>query len=64
MYTERWWETLKERDHLEDIGMEKRNVIKWVLKQTVGGREMWIDLVLETESWQALVNAVINLRVP
>jgi len=25
--------------------------------------EEWIDLVLETESWQALVNAVKNRRV-
>jgi hypothetical protein len=24
----------------------------------------WIDLALETERWQALVNAVKNLRVP
>jgi len=26
--------------------------------------EEWIDLAVETERWQALVNAVKNLRVP
>jgi hypothetical protein len=26
--------------------------------------EEWIDLALETERWQAIVNAVKNLRVP
>jgi hypothetical protein len=33
--------------------------------QEVGcvGRD-WIDLVLDRESWLALVNAVMNLRVP
>jgi hypothetical protein len=43
-------------------GKEKCNKMDIKADGWVG--EMWIDLVLETESWQALVNAVINLRVP
>jgi len=36
MCRECWWETPKERDHLEDIGVEKRIIVTWVLRQTVG----------------------------
>ena len=33
--------------------------------QEVGGRSMdWIDLAWERNRWRALVNAVMNLRVP
>jgi len=34
-----WWHTvfwcrnLKERDHLEDTGLDRRIILKWVLKQ-------------------------------
>jgi hypothetical protein len=27
-----WWENLNERDHLENLGIDKRIILKWVLK--------------------------------
>ena len=30
-------ENLKERDHLEDIGVDETRVLKWVLKELDGG---------------------------
>jgi hypothetical protein len=34
-YTGFWWEKLKERDHLEDLGLDQRNILKWILKSSV-----------------------------
>jgi len=28
-----WCRNLKEREHLEDIGLDRRIILKWVLKQ-------------------------------
>jgi len=39
-----WWGNLKERDHLEDRGVDGRTIIKWIFKKwDVGGMD-WIDL--------------------
>jgi hypothetical protein len=39
------------------------NYIKWLFK-TSAGKMVWIDLVQNRYRWPAVVNAVINLRVP
>jgi len=33
MHTVCWRRNLKERDQLEDMGLDRRMIIKWVLKQ-------------------------------
>jgi hypothetical protein len=37
-----WWGSLKERDHFEDLGLD-RIILKWILKKQVG-RE-WTGLI-------------------
>jgi len=60
-----WWGNLKERNHLEDPGVDGRIVIRWIFRKWDGGGGMdWIDLVQDRDRWRALVNAVMNLRVP
>jgi len=31
MYTEFWQRSLKEKDHLEDLGKDRRTILKWIL---------------------------------
>jgi hypothetical protein len=54
-----WWGNLREREHFEDRGVDRRLVLdKWD-----GGMD-WIDLAHDRGRWRAPVNAVMNLRVP
>jgi hypothetical protein len=38
--------------------------IKMDLRDIGGGNMDWIDLAQDTDQWRALMNTVINLRVP
>jgi len=49
-----WWRQLKDRNHLEDLGIDRRIILKW-------WRGMdWIDLAEDRDRW----SAVMKLRVP
>jgi len=30
-----WWGNLRERDHLEDIGIDRRIILDWILEKLV-----------------------------
>jgi hypothetical protein len=53
-----WWESQKERDHWEDQDVSGWTIIKWI-----DGVD-WIDMAQDRDEWRALVNTVLNLRVP
>jgi hypothetical protein len=51
------------RNHLKDQDVDGRIILKWILEQWDGGTDL-TDLAQDRERWWALVNAVMNIRVP
>ena len=43
-YTGFWWETLRERDHLEDSGVDGRIILRWIFSK-------WDEGVWTGSSW-------------
>jgi hypothetical protein len=58
-----WWGDLRQRDHLEDLGIDERIILKWILKKKDGGMGC-INRAHYRDRWRAVVNTVMNLRVP
>jgi hypothetical protein len=64
MCTGFWWGGLREGDHLGDPGVDGKIILKMDL-HIVGGVGMdWIELAQDKDRRRALVNAVMNLRLP
>ena len=51
------------RRHLKDPRVQGRIMLKWILEKWDSGMD-GIDLAQDTDSWRALVNAIMNLHVP
>ena len=62
VYTEVWWEKLRERDHYDDLVVGGKIIWKLIFKKWDGGTD-WIDLAQDRDRWRALLNAVMNLRL-
>jgi hypothetical protein len=64
VYTGFWCANLRDRDHLGDPGIDGRILLRWIFRKCdVGGMD-WIDLAQDSDRWRAVVNVVLNLRVP
>jgi hypothetical protein len=57
-----WWGDVRARDDFEDLGVDGRITLKWIIKEWNEG-VAWIELAQDRGTWQAVVNAVVNLRV-
>jgi hypothetical protein len=59
-----WCTDLRKIYHLEYLGINNRIILKWTFQEVGWGGMDWIDLAQERDKWRALVNSVMNLRVP
>jgi hypothetical protein len=59
-----WWGNLRGRDHWGDLGVDGRIILRWIFRKWVWAGMDWIELDQDRDRWRALVNAVMNLRVP
>jgi hypothetical protein len=49
---------------LEDPGVDGRIILRWIIQEVRYEGMGWIDLAQDKDRWRALVNAVMNLRLP
>jgi len=62
-YTGFWWGNMKERDHLEKLGTEER-ITKTDFKEMGWKGVDWIRIPQHGNRWRAVVNTVLNHKVP
>jgi hypothetical protein len=48
---------------LGNPGVDGRIILKWIFMKWDRGMD-WIELAQDRDRWRALVNAIMNLRVP
>jgi hypothetical protein len=63
LYTGFWLGNVSERDQLVDIGVDGRIILRLVFKKWDSGHVL-IYMVQNTNKWQAVFNAVMNIQVP
>jgi len=56
-----WWGNLRERNHLEDPGVDVIIILLWIFRKWDGKMD-WIDLAQDRDRWRALVKVVMYLR--
>jgi len=47
---------------MEDPGADGRITLKWIFKKSDKGMR-WFDLAQDKDSWRAIVNVVMNVRI-
>jgi len=64
VHTGFWCGNLREIDHLQDLDVDMRIILKHTFKKSDGGGMDWIDMDQNRDRWRALVNGTKNIQVP
>ena len=52
MHAVYWWGNMRNRDHLEDLWIDCRIILKWILKKEDGGILMCLRYLQEAPSYE------------
>jgi hypothetical protein len=63
-YTGFLWGNLRERDDLENPGIDGRIIFQMDLQEVGCGCMEWIELAQDRDRWRVSMNAVMNIRFP
>jgi hypothetical protein len=61
MHTGFWWGDLREGDHLEDLDVDGRIILKWILQEIGCNGVDWIDMAQHKNKWQGILQTATNL---
>jgi hypothetical protein len=64
VHTRFWWGDPREGDHLGDPGVRWEDNIKIDFQNVIWVGMDWIEVAQDRDRWRAVVNVVVNLRVP
>ena len=62
VHTRLWSRSMGERDHLDDLAVDEKIILRLIFKKQDGGMN-WTDLAHDRGRWQALVYAVKYSRI-
>ena len=51
------------KSHWGDPDVDGRIILRWIFRKWEGGED-WMELAQDRDRWRALVNTVMNFRVP
>jgi hypothetical protein len=54
----------RERDHLEDLDINRKIMLRQIFRKWGCGGMDWINLAQDRDRWRALVNAIMNFQIP
>jgi hypothetical protein len=60
VHTGFWWGNLRERDHLKDLGIDGRIILKCPLMKQSGGHGLNLCCDSRRDKWRAFVNKFMN----
>ena len=58
-----WWGGLRERDHLQNLGVDGRMILKRGLQYLGWRGKNWIALAQDRDRWRVFVSAVMNFCI-
>jgi hypothetical protein len=61
VYTRFWRGNVRERDHLEDPGVDGRIILRWIFRKWDGGMKC-VELAQGRDRWRAVLYVEMNLR--